>query len=171
MSIASQLGALIALICLTGTAAPGFEPMTATIRVSSGDLYDYVLIGEQSKATDGFDNAYDTISPGNLNADMGEPFIAAVMLHPDWKPGLREMRGDIRAMAKKQQWQLCITSTLAKGARLTVALQAGDGALPKGVRLTLRDGGKEADLRRGEYILPAPGPGTSSTIFIIAEQP
>ena len=79
----------------------GFDPMTATIRVSSNSLYDYVVIGERPQATDGFDNAYDTISPGNLNADMGQPFISVIIPHPEWKPAMREMRGDIRSPAEK----------------------------------------------------------------------
>ena len=145
--------------------------MTATIRVSNGSLYDYVGIGERPEATDGFDNAYDTISPGNLNATMGEPYISVIILHPEWKPAMREMRGDVRSLAKRQEWQISITSSLAKGTPLAVALQPGQSRLPQAVKLILRNKKKGTDLRTESYSLPAPGPGTTSTLSIIAEQP
>ncbi|MBJ6749130.1 hypothetical protein [Geomonas anaerohicana] len=145
--------------------------MAATIRVSSGNLYDYVLIGEHPKATDGFDNAYDTISPGNLNASMGEPYISVIVPHPDWKPAMRELRGDIRTLAKKQEWQLLITSSLAKGTPLVIALTAEQSSMPRAMRLTLRDEKTEADLRKGGYTIPAPGPGIKTKILIVVEQP
>ena len=94
------IASIIATICLTSVAAMGFEPMTAIIRVSNGSMYDYVIIGEHPKATDGYDNAYDTISPGNLDTDMGQPFISVIIPHPDWKPAMRELRGDICSMEK-----------------------------------------------------------------------
>ena len=149
----------------------GFEPMTATIRVSNGPLYDYVVIGEHPKATDSFDNAYDTISPGNLNASMGESYISVIVPHPDWKSAMREMRGDIRSLAKKQEWQILITSSLAKGTPLVIALMAEQSSLPKAIRLTLRDDKNEIDLRGGNYTIPAPGPRTKSRLIIVAEQP
>jgi hypothetical protein len=147
--------------------------MTAAIRVSSGTLYDYVIIGEHPQATDGYDNAYDTISPGNLNADMGQPFISVIITHPDWKPAMRELRGDIRSLAKRQEWQLAISSSLPKGSPLKVALQSDRTTLPKGVKLTLKDETtkKETDLKPGNYTIPAPGPGTPTKLLVIAEQP
>src|ERR1035437_7263611 len=119
-----SIAAIITTICLTSVAAMGGNPMTATIKVMNGNLYDYVIIGEHPKATDGYDNAYDTISPGNLNADMGQPFISVIIAHPYWKPAMRELRGDIRSLAQRQEWQLAITSSLPKGTPMNVALQA-----------------------------------------------
>lgn len=165
------LATVIATICLTSAAAMGLEPLTATIRVSNGNLYDYVIIGEHSQATDGFDNAYDTISPGNLNADMGQPFISVNIPHIEWKPALRELRGDMRSLAKRQEWLLTIRSSLPKGTPLNVTLQDNVAALPQKIKLTLRHNRKETDLRTGDYILPAPGPDTTSKLLIIVEQP
>ena len=162
---------VLTLICLTCVAAMGFEPMAATVRVSSDSLYDYIVIGENPKAADGFDNAYDTISPGNLNVAMGEPYISAIISHPDWQPAMREMRGDVRAPAKKQEWQIAIASSLAKGTPLAVSLQSDRSSLPQVIKLTLRDKKKEIDLRKGGYTIPAPGPGTKCSLLIIAEQP
>lgn len=160
------------LIFLTTVAAMGFEPMTATIRVSHSNLYDYVVIGEHPQATDGYDNAYDTISPGNLNADMGEPFISAVVSHPDWKLALRELRGDIRSLAKRQEWHLVVASSLPAGTPLMLGLQADRTNLPKFVKLTLREGnGKETDFHTANFSFPAPKPGTKTELVIIVEQP
>ena len=170
----NRLATIVTSMCLiSNVAAMGFEPMTATIRVSSGSLYDYVVIGEYPKATDVYDNAYDTISPGNLNADMGQPFISVIIPHPDWKPAMRELRGDIRALAKRQEWQLTISSSLAKGTPLSIALEPDRTTLPKGLRLTLRDPDKKVatDLSTKSYTLPAPGQELSGRIYIIVDQP
>jgi hypothetical protein len=174
MSVLRSIAALIvASICLSSVAAMGFEPMTATIRVSNDSLYDYVVIGEHPSATDGFDNAYDTVSPGNLNADMGQPYISVIISHPDWKPAVRELRGDIRSPAKRQEWQLSITSSLPKGTQLDVTTQAEGTNLSKELKLLLKDGKvkKETNMRAGTSMLPAPGPGKTSKLVISAEQP
>ena len=163
--------AIITTLCLTSVAAFGFTPLTATIRVSSGNLYDYVVIGEHLKATDGFDNAYDTISPGNLNASMGQPFISVIIPHPDWQPAARELRGDIRAVAKMQEWQLAISSSLPKGTPLTVAIQTEGTTLPHGVKLTIKDASKETDLKADKYSILAAGPGETIRMIISVEQP
>jgi len=149
----------------------GYEPMSAAIRVSKGSLYDYVLVAEDPRATDGFDNAFDTISPGNLNQSLGEPYISVTVQQPTWKPALRELRGDVRAPAKRQQWQISITSSLAKGEPLSVELQSDRTRLPQGTRLILRDSNNESDLREAKCSVPAPGPGAATKLLIIAEQP
>lgn len=173
MQIIRYTAAIAALLCLTGATAMALEPMTATIRVSSGSLYDYVIIGEHPKATDGYDNAYDTISPGNLNASMGQPFISVIITHPDWKPALRELRDDIRSLAKRQAWQLIISSSLPLGTPMNVAFRKKESTLPQGMKLTLKEytTGKEHDLGRWSYMIAAPGPGASTQLTIIAEQP
>jgi hypothetical protein len=167
-----HIAAGLLLVCLASGAAMGFEPLTAAIRVSSGGLYDYVVIGEHPNATDGYDNAYDTISPGNLNADMGEPYISVVVSPPDWKAGRRELRGDIRSLAKRQEWQLTVTSSLPAGTPLKVELQPDRTRLPGGLKLVLREGpGKETDLRTASFSFPAGKPGTKSELVITIEQP
>lgn len=166
------LAAIALATCLGSVAALGFQPMSATLRVSSGSLYDYVVLGEHPKATDGFDNAYDTVSPGNLNADMGEPFISVVLPRPEFKPAFRELRGDLRSPSRSQQWQLALRSSLPKGTPLTLALQDEGRSLPAGMTLTVREGtGKGTDLTSGNYPLLAPGPGRSTTLLVSAEQP
>jgi hypothetical protein len=173
MRTLQYIAAVIATLCLTSVAAMGLEPMSATIKVMNGSLYDYVIIGEHPKATDGYDNAYDTISPGNLNATMGQPFISVIISHPDWKPAMRELRGDIRSLAKRQEWQLIISSSLPKGTPLNVAFQKKESTLPQGMKLTLKEdaASKEHDLGRWSYMIAAPGPGATTKLLIIAEQP
>lgn len=170
------LAAATAAIFLSGTGAMAFQPLSASIRVSSGALYDYVVIGENHRATDGFDNAYDTISPGNLNADMGSPFISVIIPHPEWKPAFRELRGDIRGIAGRQEWQLSFASSLPKGTPLTLSLQEEGTSLPAQARLTLKSPGKDGKVlaeltKAGEFTLPAPGPGKKGTVLVVAEQP
>jgi len=170
--IVAKAGFAMATILLTSVAAMGFEPMTAIIRVSNGNLYDYVVIGEHPKATDGYDNAYDTISPGNLNADMGEPYISTVVSHPDWKPAMRELRGDIRSLAKQHEWHMVVTSSLPAETPLKLELQADRTNLPERLKLMLREwDGKETDLRASNFTFPAPKPGIKTELLIIAEQP
>lgn len=173
MTVSGYLALIAVSICLTGTQALGFAPMSATVKVSSGALYDYVVIGEHPKAADGFDNAYDTIWPGNLNADMGEPYISVIIEQPGWSPAMQELRGDTRLPARLQQWQLSVSSSLAKGTPLKLALQGEGDPLPKGVQLRLKvgKGKKETDLEAGAYTLPAPGPGKRTSLVIIVEQP
>jgi hypothetical protein len=171
MTTVRHIAAGVISVCLTSVAAMGLEPITATLRVSNGALYDYVVIGEHPKATDGYDNAYDTISPGNLNADMGEPYISTVVSHPDWKPAKVELRGDIRALAKRQEWHLLVTSSLPAGTPLTLELQQDRTSMPKGIKLTIRDqDGGVKDLRTSSFTLAAPKPETKSQLVIIAEQ-
>ena len=162
---------MITILGLTPSRVLAFEEMTATIRVTSGALYDYVIVGEHLKASDGFDNAYDTISPGNLNSDMGLPYISAVIVQPDWKPAMRELRGDMRAPAGKQQWRIRINSSLDKGTPLAVTLQPGRGTTSQGFGVTLSDTKKSTDLRTGTCNVPAPGPGGTAELVLSVEQP
>ena len=147
----------------------GFEPVTATIRVSSGSLYDYVILGEHPRATDGYDNAYDTVSPGNLNADMGQPYLSVVSVHPEWKIH-KELRGDIRLPAAMQTWTLAVTGSLKKGSALTLSRQREEH-LPAGMKLTAREGKRQHDIGQGDYTTTAPGPGMTKTIIITVQQP
>ena len=104
---------------------------------------------------------------------MGRPFISVVVSHPDWKPAMRELRCDIRSLAKRQEWQLMISSSLPKGTPLNVAFRKKESTLPQGMRLALKEDGavKEHDLGRWSYMIEAPGPGATTRLLVIAEQP
>lgn len=167
------VAAAIATICLTSVAAMAFEPMTATIRVMNGSLNDSVIIGEHPEATDGYDNAYDAVSPANISAAEGKPFISVVVSHPDWKPDMRELQRDIRSLAKSQEWQIMISSSLPKGTLLNVAMKKKESTLPQGMKLTLKGDmiDKEHDLGKWSYMIEAPGPGVTTRLLVTAEQP
>jgi hypothetical protein len=173
MQLLRYIAAIITIIVLTNASAMALEPITATIRVVSESLYDYVVIGEHPQATDGFDNTYDTISPGNLNKTMGQQYISVTIIHPDWKPAMQELRGDIRSLAHKQEWELTIRSSLPEGTPINVALRKNESVLPQGVKLTLRDDNtkKNHDLKNASYMIQAPGPKTTTKLFITVEQP
>jgi len=165
-------GAVCALILLTAAAAFGGQPLSATVRVASGDLYDYVVLGAQKQASDGFDNAYDTISPGNLNADLGLPFISVVVPHRDWKPALRLLRGDVRAPARLLTWQVEVTSSLPQGTPLAISLKSDESRLPAGLKIRVQLPGRpEHDLLGGACQIPAPGPGVGATFKVSIENP
>ncbi len=169
MAVCRTIIFAVSLFLAANVAAMGPSPMTAMLKVSSGKLYDYVVIGEHPKATDGFDNAYDIISPGNLNADMGEPYISVVAPHPDWKPA-REMRTDIRPPAPKRMWELSIRSSLPKGTMLNIELDPAQSHIPRGARLILEDQKRQIILDGHTCHIPAPGPGTNEKLLLIVEQ-
>jgi hypothetical protein len=173
MPVSGILIVTAAALCLISNNAMAFQPLNATIRVSSGNVYDYFIIGEHPFATDGYDNAYDTISPGNLNREMGEEYLATTLLHPEWKPALRELRGDIREPAARQQWRVVVSSSLPAGSPLAVRLDLDRTKLPDRVQLraTFPQNGKECDLKKSTVCeVAAPGPGSESELVIIAEQ-
>lgn len=161
---------LAAAACLCPLSALAVEPMAATIKVSGGGVYDYVVIGESPKATNGFDNAYDTLSPGD---SLNSTYISAYFSHPEWGAVKSNFRGDIRTLAEKQEWNLSIASTLPAGTPLTVELQPGLNILPQGLQLTVSDTGNTttATLTGGTYTLASPASGTATQLIITALQP
>ncbi|WP_129125551.1 hypothetical protein [Geomonas oryzae] len=169
MSLSSFISFTASLFLAASVAAMGLSPMTATLKVSNGQLYDYIVIGEHPKATEGFDNAYDIISPGNLNADMGEPYISVVAPHPEWKPA-REMRNDIRSPAAKMMWEVSIRSSLPVGIPLWIELDPDQSRMPRGTRLTIEDQKRHIVLDGHKCSIPAPGPGKTEKLLLIVEQ-
>lgn len=161
---------LAAIACLVPAAALAFEPMAATVRVSGGGVYDYVVIGESPKATDGFDNAYDTLAPsGSLNST----YISTYFNHTDWKAPKTTFRGDIRSMAEKQEWILNVVSTLPAGTPLKVELTPGLNVLPEKVALTITNPTTSitSDLKTGSLTLVAPAPGAILQLTLSVQQP
>lgn len=156
--------------CLFPLTALAVEPMAATVKVSGGGVYDYVVIGESPKATDGYDNAYDTLSPGD---SLNSTYISTYFSHPEWAAVKKTFRGDIRTLAEKQEWSLSIASTLPVGTPLTVELQPGLNILPQGLQLTIKDIGNttSANLIGGTYSLVSPASGTTTQLIITVLQP
>jgi hypothetical protein len=161
------------LVLLTCSVALGYQAASFRLTVSSGALYDYVVLGEHPKATDGFDNAYDTVSPGNLNAALGQPFLGMLILYPDRKPAQRELKGDFRSPAARQSWTLAVTSSLPKGTALEVTLKPERLGLPLEAAVLLREPQSPGriDLRKGSRKVAAPGPGAALMMTVEMEQP
>lgn len=123
--------------------------MRAKIKVSGGGTYDYFIVGEMDGATDGFDNAYDSLYPaGNMN----ETYIMSSFYHPEWAVVKSEFRADTRSVADIQQWDVDIYTNLPNGTMLTMSLMEGS-KLPADYTLTIEDTatGQQTDMRTGEH--------------------
>lgn len=169
-NIKQIINILAAAACLSPLTAVAYEPLAAKIKVSSGTVYDYVSIGEKAKATDGYDNAFDSMSPGdNLNAI----YINSYLSHPEWGQLKSTFKGDIRSIAEKQEWTITIASTLPAGTDLTVALKEGRNLLPAGLKLIAQNNSSNvsADLVTGALHIPAPGGTATTLITVTAIQP
>jgi hypothetical protein len=160
--------AIIATLLLP-VAAFAFEPMAATIKISGAGIYDYILIGESPRATDGFDNAYDTMSPGD---SLNTNYISSYISHPEWGAIKNNFRGDIRSIAETQEWTITIASSLPAGTPLNVELQTGLNILPQGLQLTIKDIGNttSANLINGRLSISSPAPGATTQLIITAQQ-
>lgn len=160
---------IIGLVAAAGQAM-AVSPMTATIRVSGGSTYDYVTIGMSSYATDGFDNAYDTFAPaGNMN----DTYIITSILHPEWNQVKSQFRGDFRALAERQEWQVTVASNLPAGADLTVTLDKTLSTIPVDGTLTAEHPAtsQQIDLRNGSLQFTLPAPNVTQAIKIVATMP
>jgi len=151
---------IILALCAFPSLAAAYQSLAATVRVSSGSTYDYVIIGESPLATDGFDNAYDTIAPG---ASLNNVWISAYFDHPEWNAVKRQFRGDIRSAAASQTWVLTVEQNLPAGTFCTISLDAVASILPMNAGIILTDpkGGATVDLKAGSYTFAATaGPST-----------
>lgn len=158
---------LLALFTLPSLAR-AYQPLAATVKVSGGSAYDYVIIGESPLATDGFDNAYDTIAPGG---SLNGVWITAYFDHPEWNAVKRQFRGDIRSASPSQTWLLTVEHNLPAGTPCTISLDSRTSIVPFYAGITLIDlkSGDKADLKTGSYTFAAAvGP---RTFAITIEQP
>lgn len=140
---------MLSLFALPGLALAG-KPLAATVTVYNGSTYDYVIIGEQAGASDGYDPLYDILAPG---ASLNATWISAYINHPEWNQAKSQFRGDIRSIAEKQEWMLTVTSSLPAGTPVTIALNPRTSFLPADAVLQLSDSqaGKAEVLNSGFY--------------------
>lgn len=141
---------LIAAVALLMTAGMVFaaQDFKSNIKFEGGGTYDYVIVSEMAKATDGFDNAYDSIFGGDgLNAT----YIKTVIRHDDWDR-FKQFRRDTRALAPTQEWVVTFTTNVPNGTAMTVS-QFLDSNVPKGYSLTLQDmaSGTITDILKNKY--------------------
>ena len=167
--------AAVAIMIATAPAAAADKPKSrqnieAAIEVRAGKLYDYVLIGMHRDATDGFDNAYDTVTPG---VGVGNQYILSVIPHSDWNTVKTDFRTDFRAMKSHDAWDVLITTNLAAGTPLTVAIDQEQSKIPEGCAVRIEDmsTGAVQDLERGAYVFPVKASGLAQQFRIsIARQ-
>ena len=110
--------------------------MKAQIKVSSGDAYDYVIVGEMAKATDGFDNSFDAFDPaGNMN----DAYVKTTVDHPEWGQVKSEFRSDMRELKEHQEWDVTVFTNLPAGTPLTLMLDTEKSILPPEYTVTAQD--------------------------------
>jgi len=125
----------LALLLFLSANAFAISDMKAKIKVSGGNTYDYFIFGMMTDATDGFDNAYDTISPG---PNMNDTYISTYFSHPEWNAVKSEFRADFRSIKESDEWTVSVYTNLAAGTALTMALQS-EGSNISGYSLTVED--------------------------------
>lgn len=159
--------ALALFLFLLSANAFALSDMKAKIKVSGGGTYDYFVIGEMQGATDGFDNAYDTISPGY---NMNDTYISTYFSHPEWGQVKSEFRGDIRSLKEYDEWTVTVYTNLSDGTALTMSLQNEDSTLPSEYKITVEDTetGKITDILSSSYEFTVSGSNTSRYLKITA---
>lgn len=146
------------------------EPLAALIRISNGAVYDSVVVGENFKATDGYDNLFDTFSAG---ASLNDTYISAWFDHPEWQQVKSQFRGDIRSIAETQEWTVSVVSTFPAGTPLTVEIDNRLNILPHDLQLTVKNAGAATSaslLAGGKFVFQASAPGATSQLIINAQQ-
>lgn len=159
---------IILALCAFPSLAAAYQSLAATVKISSGNSYDYVIIGESPLATDGFDNAYDTISPGG---SLNSFWINSYFDHPEWNGVKRQFRGDIRSTAASQTWTLTVEQKLPADALCTISYDAVASLLPITAAMKLVDpkSGAIVDLKTDSYTFVATA--APSTFSITITQP
>lgn len=157
--------AAVLTLCL---AAPVFAlpEMEAVITVSGGGTYDFAVIGMDRDATDGFDNAYDSFTPG---WGLNDTYIYTYFSHPEWNTVKADFRGDIRAPKKHDEWQLGVLSNLPAGTVMKIALNAQKSNVPSSYSIVAVDVAtrKKIDLTKSSYTFSLPATGEQVFSIIV----
>ena len=146
------------------------QDIEVAIEVRADKIYDYVLIGMHRDATDGLDNAYDTLTPG---PGMSDQYILMVVPHPEWQALKADFRTDFRAMKGHDTWKVLITTSLSDGTPLTMSIDQEQSKIPDGYSVTVEDmaTGALQDLEQGAYVFPVKASGLAQQFMIsIARQ-
>ncbi|MEK6744563.1 MAG: hypothetical protein AABZ15_13195 [Nitrospirota bacterium] len=149
--------AVIVMLTDQALAAKNSEKQNVGIEVAietrAGKVYDYILIGMHKDATDGLDNAYDTVTPGQGVSDQ---YILMVVPHPDWKSLKTDFRTDFRAITKSNTWEATVMTNLPDGTSLTMSIDQEQSKLPTGYAVIVEDmaTGAAQDLEKGAYVFP-----------------
>jgi FlaG/FlaF family flagellin (archaellin) len=132
---------------------PEKQRVEVAIETRSGSLYDYILIGMHPDATDGLDNAFDTVTPG---MGLGGQYIQMVVPHSDWASVKTDFRTDFRSMKKSETWETIITTDLPEGTPLTMSIDQEQSKIPAGYSVIVEDmaTGIVQDLEKAAHVFP-----------------
>jgi hypothetical protein len=159
---------LITVFILMGIVSNAFgqADMKAKLEVNGQTSKDYVEVGMRAGATDGFDNAYDTIAIG---PGLNDTYVFTFIDHPEWAQLKPEFRGDIRSIKQHDTWTMLLETNMAAGTVLTLKLR-DDSVLPAGYALTVKDieSGTVIDPKAGPYQFSVTDPAAVRTFVITA---
>jgi hypothetical protein len=132
--------------------------MKAGVKFSGSSLADYVIVGMHDKASDGFDNAFDTFSPGAPMVKYEtDPYFTVYMLHEGWSVIKDEYKGDLRAVKYAEQWTVTVKSTNGFTEELTMSLMPEKTDLNRyAIAVEDLSGGDTVDLVDGSYSFTLP---------------
>ena len=150
--LAVLMAAVLIAPAMAGTERPK-EDIQVAVEVRSGKVYDYLLIGMKSDATDGKDNLYDTLSPG---LGMNDQYISMVVPHPEWQNVKTEYRTDFRSFKKSDTWEALINTNLPDGTLLTLSIDWEQTRLPASYAVVVEDlvTGATQAIDQGAYVFP-----------------
>jgi len=148
------------------SSAFGQGDMKAKLEVNGQTTKDYVEVGMRAEATDGFDNAYDTIAIGT---GLNDDYVFTYIDHPEWAQMKPEFRGDIRSLKLNDTWTMLLETNMAAGTVLTLKLR-DDSVVPAGYALTVKDTetGATIDPRVGPYQFSVINAALTRTFVITA---
>jgi len=154
---------IAAIIALWATGAFAAQDFEAKIKISGSGAYDYCVIGMNKNATDGFDNAYDTLAPGG---NMNGTYITCTMLHPEWKAIKNEFRGDYRTHKRSDTWNIVVQTNLPAGTVLTMEALKKGAPIPESVMISVEEPatGQQTELTSAPYQFTVTGEVMNFTI-------
>jgi microcompartment protein CcmK/EutM len=171
-----SLTAFLLMFCLVLLATPlsaragdaTMDDLKVAVDVRGAGTYDYVLVGMNSAATEGFDNAFDTVTPG---AGVADPYITAVIPHPDWNTVKTDFRTDFRSPKKSETWHIKVATNAASGTKITLSIDRDRTSLPRNYRVLIKDpstGGMH-DLTGSPYVYTTAGSPSEKEFDLIVD--
>jgi hypothetical protein len=115
-----------------------------TLKVTGGGVYDYCIAGVRVGATDGYDNAFDVLSPpGSLLST----YINTYFPHVEWGPLYSKLRRDIKAPDLPKEWIFEVNSNIL--GELTIQWPDIKNAISdkKAVLVDMEGTGQEIDMQ------------------------
>ena len=115
-----------------------------TLKVTGGGVYDYCIAGVRVGATDGYDNAFDVLSPPS---SLLSTYINTYFPHAEWGPFYSKMRRDIKAPDLPKEWVFEVNSNIV--GELTIQWPDIKNAIPdkEAALVDIEGTGQEIDMQ------------------------